>query len=158
MKRRRARVVRVTGQRAPCIVPGLSVGKERRPGLPRSVCPPCFMHSVLCDDKRQRGGRNAGPRGPGEELDWRAGGGEREGGGGGVCGGGREEGSWGAARINASSPLCTPRRRRLVGMRVCVRTPPPVCPVSTGAYCYTHTHLRCYNSSSGWYIPRPCDP
>lgn len=67
------RVVRVTDQRAPCIVPGLSVGRERRPGPPLSVCPPCFMHSVLCDDKHQRGGWNAGLRGPGEELGWRRG-------------------------------------------------------------------------------------
>lgn len=59
-------VVRVTGQRGPCIVQGLSVGRERRPGLPVSKRPPCFMHSVLCDDKRQRGGWNAGLQGPGE--------------------------------------------------------------------------------------------
>lgn len=44
-------VVRVTGQRGPCIVPGLSVERERQPGLPLSKRPPCFMHSALCDDK-----------------------------------------------------------------------------------------------------------
>ena len=59
-------VVRVTGQRGPCIVPGLSVGRKRRPGPPLSKRPPCFMHSVLCDDKRQSGGWNAGLQGPRE--------------------------------------------------------------------------------------------
>lgn len=59
-------VVRVIGQRGPCIVPALSVGRERRPGPPLSKRPPCFMHSVLCDDKRQCGGWNAGLQGPRE--------------------------------------------------------------------------------------------
>lgn len=62
-------VVRVTGQRGPRIVPGLSVGRERRPGLPLSKRPPCFMHSVLCDDKRHRRGWNAGLQGPKEGWD-----------------------------------------------------------------------------------------
>lgn len=57
-------VVRVTGQRGPHIVPPLVVGRKRRPGQPLSKRPPCFMHSVLCDDKRQRGGWNVGLQGP----------------------------------------------------------------------------------------------
>lgn len=49
------------------------MGRERRPGPPLSKRPPCFMHSVLCDDKRQRGGWNAGLQGPKEG--WANGGG-----------------------------------------------------------------------------------
>lgn len=63
-------VVRVTGQRGPRIVPGLSVegwgGGAGQLGPPLSKRPPCFMHSVLCDDKRQCRGWNAGLQGPEE--------------------------------------------------------------------------------------------
>lgn len=49
-----------------------SVGRKRRPGPPLSKRPPCFMHSVLCDDKRQCGGWNVGLQGP--EEGWAYGG------------------------------------------------------------------------------------
>lgn len=74
-------VVRVTGQRGPHIVPRLGVGRKRRPGQPLSKRPPCFMHSVLCDDKHQRGGWNVGLHGPKRRVGlWGAAWGKRVGG------------------------------------------------------------------------------
>ena len=67
MKRRASVLSEPQARGARALFQGLRVGREKATWAACvSMYPPCFMHSVLCDDKRPHGGRNAGLQGPRE--------------------------------------------------------------------------------------------